>query len=228
MALAAWMRPIMFQVSQLTDHCNIVMAFHIFAFVYNLTIILNRWLTCFMSFKKCRCLFDLAYAIALPRKTTRENVKNCLLYGILMGTLQGLVIALIIIMLGKFSTSGYLSYFILMLHAIILTFLVLMFTVATIARKIYAHVFHGYSEITITTDKYFLRIIIAVALFYSISQSANIVCLLLMGMTKKGAHTSVFISEAINETYLFGNFFICLCFSEPFRATLKNFLLSIG
>ena len=228
MALAAWMRPIMFQISQLTYHCNIILAYDIFAFVYNLTIILNRWLTCFMSFKRCRCLFDLAYAVELKRKSTRENVKNCLLFGILMGTLQGLTIATIRLLLGRYGTSEDLAYFFLMVHPIAFTFLVLAFTIATIVKKTLDS-YRSYAEITnTTTGKYFLRSVVAVALFYSISQSANIVCLFLMGMKAPGAHTSVIVSEALNEVYLFGNFFIYLCFSKQFRVTFKDFLISIG
>ena len=52
MACSAWLRPIMFHISSVFQFCDVIMAFDTFAFVYNVTIILNRWLTFFMVFKR--------------------------------------------------------------------------------------------------------------------------------------------------------------------------------
>ena len=68
-ALATWFRPMMFRLSEQSEFCDIISAFNVFAFIYNVTIILNRWMTCFIAFKRCRCFFDLRYAIQVDQRS---------------------------------------------------------------------------------------------------------------------------------------------------------------
>ena len=61
MAVAAWLRPLTLLISASFSHCHLSAIYDVLAFVYNVSIILNRWLTCFMTYKRCRCLFSTTY-----------------------------------------------------------------------------------------------------------------------------------------------------------------------
>ena len=65
MAMAAWIEPVVFRISAASQFCDILTAFNVMAFCYNLTIIHSRWMTCFMAFKRCRCMYSESYAFQM-------------------------------------------------------------------------------------------------------------------------------------------------------------------
>ena len=71
MATAALIQPIIFKISAASQFCDIITAFNVMAFYYNMTIILCRWLICFMAFKLCRCLFSESYAFKVAGNNER-------------------------------------------------------------------------------------------------------------------------------------------------------------
>ena len=158
------------------------------------------------------------------QKSTKQNLRNCLVYGLLLGLFQGVIIATARCLLGNYHASANVAYFSLIVHPIVFTSLVLLFTLAMIVRRIF-------SRDLITNQliaKNFLSSIIAVALVYVLSQCANLSYLVLAATRSKHAHTAIIISQAFNCVNSFANFFIYLLFSKSFRRTFRRSLISMG
>ena len=68
-------------------------------------------------------------------KTTKQNLRNCLKYGWLFGLLQGVVIATIRLLIGRWARSKVAVYVSLMLHPVISILCVSGLTLAIVVKK---------------------------------------------------------------------------------------------
>ena len=138
-----------------------------------------------------------------------------------IGVAQGTAIATIRCVLGttvrRSETPAYAT---LAVHPILFTTLLLVLTIAMIIKKKCDHLERD--------DDNFVNTVLAVASFYVLSQSANLVYLTLEGLRKKEAHVALTVSQALNCINMFGNFFVYLAFSRSFRRTLVRWLSSLG
>ena len=222
MATAAWMRPLTLEISSIWNHCHLVAIYNVLAYYYNVTIILNRWLTCFMAYKRCRCVFSAAYSLRLTAQTTKQNLRNCLIYGLSAGLLQGIVIATIRCILGRFNESKTVTYVTLTLHPVFVIFFVSCFTLAILIRKLF------FNEDDVDANKLaaknFLNSIVVVAVVCVVTQSAGLFFLILRGWGSANATSAVVVRQIINCVNMVANFFVYLAFSRQFRVALKRII----
>ena len=224
MALGSWINPIVLLSGRSTRYCDIIFTYNLVAFVYNVTIILNRWLTFFMAFKRCRTLYSTSYALKVVGKNSRKNWQNCFVYGFLVGLAQGLMIASIRCVLGRFGYK-FEAYIFLMIHPFVFTLSTLSCTIAMITKTVFCN--DGMDSNPAAT-KNFLNSIVAVALVYAVTHSAGLIYLILAAMDRANTPYANKVRKVVNCINMTANFLIYLCFSRQFRVTLKRMLWSMG
>ena len=216
-----WIIHISFYFGRARNFCNMNDLRHFSNTWLCIVVTTNRWITFYMAVQRCR-VFSFNYGLNQLRNSTRTNLKRSIIYGLICGLAQGILISTAVgMIINSFPKLIAAPTIASSIHPAIVMPAMIYVTITMIVKLKINDAAAPHSTGSQPIYREFQISTITVCLFYVLSQVANFAFIVTRVIDNEGQHVAHYVYALMTYINSTVNFFLYLGTSRRFRAALQ-------